>query len=93
MDNIMVQHFSPDPSIATHETFVVDTTVILIIYRKVVRDYGLWNQLHVDKGREWYLMLFVQEKLSQYRNDLSKPAFLQTASKQVKLLIVQGHAL
>ena len=39
----------------------------------------------VSTRAEWYLMLFVQEKLSQHRNDLSKPAFLQTASKQVKL--------
>ena len=50
MDNIMVQHYSLDPSIATHEIFAVDTAVLLIIYRKVVRDYGLWNQLRVDKG-------------------------------------------
>ena len=35
------------------------------------------------KGRNGILMLFVQDKLSQYRNDTIKPAFLQTASKQV----------
>ena len=48
-----------------------------------MQDHGLWTQLRIDKGREWYLMLFIQEKLSQHRTDTSKPAFLQTASKQV----------
>lgn len=56
-----------------------------IAHRKAVRDFGIWNQIRVDKGREWYLMLFVQQKLAHYRRDLSKPAFLQTASTQVNL--------
>ena len=50
-----------------------------LLSRKLVQDYGLWNQLRVDKGREWFLM----QKLGQYRNDTSKPSFLQTPSKQV----------
>ena len=58
-----------------------------------MQDHGLWTQLRVDKGREWYLMLFVQEKLSQYRTDTSKPAFLQTASKQVMIIILVMHSV
>ena len=29
--------------------------------------YGLWDQVRVDHGKEWQLMLFVQEKLSHLR--------------------------
>ena len=46
----------------------------------------MWNQIRVDKGREWYLMLFIQQKLSLYRSDPTKPAFLQTSSTQVTLI-------
>ena len=54
--------------------------------RKLVNDFGLWTQLRVDKGREWFLMLFIQEHLSQYRYDTTKPAYLQTSSKQVAMI-------
>ena len=52
-------------------------------YRKLVQEHGLWTQIRVDKGKEWYLMLFIQQKLASFRNDTSKPSFLQTPSKQV----------
>lgn len=43
----------------------------LVIYDKVylaaVIEYGLWDQLRVDHGREFYLMLFIQEKLREQR--------------------------
>jgi len=48
-----------------------------------VSDFGLWDQLRVDKGREWALMLFVNNMLSQYRNDTTKSPHLQTPSTQV----------
>lgn len=46
-------------------------------------EYGIWDTIRVDKGREWFLMLFIQEKLSQYRNDVNRAPYLQTSSKQV----------
>lgn len=52
-------------------------------YRKLINDFGIWNQIRVDMGREWFLMLYVQEQLSQHRYDTTKPAYLQTSSKQV----------
>ncbi len=55
---------------------------LLCYFRRLVQDYGIWTQLRVDKGKEWYLMLFVQAKLAHHRNDTSKPSFLQTSSKQ-----------
>jgi len=31
--------------------------------RDAVTTHGLWDQLRVDHGREFYLMLYIQEKL------------------------------
>ena len=40
-------------------------------YCVFVQDHGPWTQLRVDKGREWYLMLFIQEKaVEQVRQNL-----------------------
>lgn len=51
-------------------------------YRDIVLTYGLWDQLRVDKGREWYLSLFINEKLSSHRYCTRKPPHLQTTSKK-----------
>lgn len=45
--------------------------------------YGLWDQIRVDHGREWYLMLFIQQQLAQLRNNVTKPPYIQTSSKKV----------
>ena len=46
--------------------------------------YGLWDQVRTDQGKEWNLMLFVNERLSHLRNDCSRPPHLQSTSKQVR---------
>ena len=51
--------------------------------RPIVEEYGLWDQLRVDQGREWYLMLFVQEKLANLRHNTERAPHLQTTSKLV----------
>ena len=45
--------------------------------------YGLWDQVRVDHGKEWQLMLFVQEKLSHLRYNTQRAPHLQTTSKLV----------
>ena len=45
--------------------------------------YGLWDQIRTDQGKEWNLLLFVNESLAHLRNDCSKPPHLQSSSKQV----------
>ncbi len=52
--------------------------------RKITVEYGLWNQIRVDKGREWSLMLFIQDN---HRNDTRKPSYMQTSSKQVRIVV------
>lgn len=41
----------------------------------------MWDQLRVDHGREWYLMLFVQEQLAHLRRNTNRAPHLQTSSK------------
>ena len=38
------------------------------IYKNVY-EYGLWDQLRVDHGKEFYLSLYIQEKLRLGRGD------------------------
>jgi len=51
--------------------------------RPIMCEYGMWDQLRVDHGREWYLILFVQEHLAHLRRNTTWPPHLQTSSKQV----------
>ena len=48
------------------------------VRRPIVIQYGLWDQIRVDKGREWILMLHIQETL----------AHLQSTSKQVCTIVL-----
>ena len=36
-------------------------SAIILLCWQVVLDYGPWDQIRVDQGKEWYLRLFVQE--------------------------------
>ena len=59
---------------------------VLLSYREMVMTYGLWDQIRVDQGKEWMLLLFINEHLSHLRNDCSRPPHLQSSSKQVAML-------
>ena len=50
------------------------------VYRKALIDYGLWNQLRVDHGREFCLCIFVQDLLKRYRLLQEKAPWKQTRS-------------
>ena len=56
-----------------------------IIYscRPVLLTDGLWDQIRVDCGREFALILFIQELLSSYRTNVLREPYLQTRSTQV----------
>uniref|UniRef100_A0A1X7VSG1 Integrase core domain-containing protein n=1 Tax=Amphimedon queenslandica TaxID=400682 RepID=A0A1X7VSG1_AMPQE len=51
------------------------------LFRRLLFDYGMWDQLRVDKGREWFLILFIQEKLCNLRGNTSVPPYLQSSSQ------------
>ncbi|XP_076120765.1 uncharacterized protein LOC143101347, partial [Alosa pseudoharengus] len=42
--------------------------------------YGIWDQIRVDHGKEFYLTLYMQEMLSAYRFNLGRQPYLQTKS-------------
>ena len=48
-----------------------------------VAKYGMWDQLRVDQGKEWYLSLFVQEQLAHLRTNTQRAPHAQTSSKLV----------
>lgn len=56
---------------------------ICSIYRPVLLQYGIWDQIRVDQGKEWVLMLFVQEQLAHFRRNTGRNPHVQTTSKQV----------
>lgn len=45
--------------------------------------YGIWDQVRVDHGKEFYLVLAVQDHLKDLRNNTRRYPYLQTQSKQV----------
>ena len=54
--------------------------------RPIVLQYGLCDQIRVDQGREWILMLYIQETLAHLRYNTSRPPHLQSTSKQVYMI-------
>ena len=52
------------------------------VYRMCSMEYGLWDQLRVDHGREFYLTLYIQEKLRACHGDPNILPYIQTTSTQ-----------
>ena len=50
--------------------------------------YGVWDQIRVDHGKEWILSLYIQEKVARLRTDTSRPPHLQTSSKLVYMYCI-----
>ena len=46
----------------------------------------MWDQVRCDQGKEFILMLFVQEKLANLRRNTARDPHIQTDSKQVSAL-------
>jgi len=74
-----------------HSRFVLCSSTMpiknnVIIYeevlRKIVIEHGLFDQVRVDHGKEFYLLLGMQEQLAHLRNDTNMPCYRQTQSKK-----------
>lgn len=50
------------------------------VYRAAVLEFGLWDQVRVDHGKEFYLTLYVHEKLRVGRGDGTVAPYVQTTS-------------
>ncbi|XP_056603041.1 uncharacterized protein LOC130420010 isoform X2 [Triplophysa dalaica] len=68
--------------IVGHSTMPVknNLTIYQNVYRNAVIEYGIWDQVRVDHGKEFYLTLFVQENLAHLRNNTERQPYMQTAS-------------
>lgn len=53
------------------------------LFRPILWNFGLWDQIRVDHGREFYLLLYVQEKLSHLRRNQGRAPHIQSMSRQV----------
>ena len=51
------------------------------VYRAATKEFGLWEQVRVDFGKEFYLLLFIQEKLREGRGDPDIAPYRQTGSR------------
>ena len=61
---------------------------VFFINRPAVLEYGMWDQIRVDHGNDFYLLLYFQEKMAYYRRNTRRAPFIQTMSKEVSL---QSH--
>ncbi|TKS77865.1 hypothetical protein D9C73_011956 [Collichthys lucidus] len=68
--------------IVGHSTMAIKNN--LTIYEDVLRPAilanGMWDQVRVDHGKEFYLTLFIQELLSPHRYTQERRPYLQTPS-------------
>ncbi len=55
----------------------------ILIYRSTLINTGLWDQIRVDHGREFYLFLFVQDKLRRLFGSTDIQPYAQTSSHNV----------
>lgn len=66
--------------------FIFSAITLLIFYfRSAVVNHGMWDQIRVDHGKEFYLCLYMQERLSGYRHNLNRLPYLQTTSTRVRV--------
>ncbi|XP_063060694.1 uncharacterized protein LOC134453875 [Engraulis encrasicolus] len=68
--------------VVAHATMPVKNNLVIYedVYRSAVVDYGMWDQVRVDHGKEFYLTLFIQEILASHRHCQDKPPYHQTPS-------------
>ncbi|XP_039505722.1 uncharacterized protein LOC120461555 isoform X2 [Pimephales promelas] len=68
--------------IVGHSTMPIknNLTIYEEVYKKAVLSHGMWDQVRVDHGTEFYLTLFMQEMLAEYRHNQQRLPYLQTTS-------------
>lgn len=55
------------------------------MYREICIKHGVWDQIRVDYGNEFMLMLYLQHKVQEFRNNKDRRPFVQTSSRMVSL--------
>ena len=63
---------------------------VFFFFRKTTLEYGLFDQVRVDGSKEFYLILGVQEHLSNYRQNQEILPYRQTESKKVYCVSIES---
>ena len=63
---------------------------VVFFFRKTTLEYGLFDQIHVDGGKEFYLILGIQEHLSNYRQKQEILRYSQSESKKVYCVSIES---
>ncbi|XP_076846835.1 uncharacterized protein LOC143491565 [Brachyhypopomus gauderio] len=68
--------------VVAHSTMPIKNNLAIYeeVFRPAVLTYGMWDQVRVDHGKEFYLTLFMQELLSSHRHNQERSPYLQTSS-------------
>ena len=56
------------------------TLIYNFIFKPALFRYGIWDQIRMNRGRDFNLVIFVQQLLSDYRNDETRKSYKQTRS-------------
>ena len=59
---------------------IVGAAVMPFMMKSIVLLFGMWDQVRVDHGKEFYLTLYVHEKLHAGRGDPNVAPYVQTTS-------------
>ena len=60
---------------------------VYLDFRKSMLQDGIFNQLRVDCGKEFYLSLVIQELFRELRKDHTISSYRQTQSKKVSIFV------
>ena len=73
-------------------TLVSQVTLCFVMFlcRSTIELYGLWDQLRVDHGREFYLTLFIHEQIRRTCGSRAIVSYVQSTSKEVNLCMVHS---
>ncbi|KAK2868874.1 hypothetical protein Q7C36_000745 [Tachysurus vachellii] len=80
--------------VVAHSTMPIKNNLAIYedVFRPAVLEYGIWDQVQVDHGKEFYLTLFIQELLTSHCHNQERRPYLQTASTrscQLKTALLQ----
>ena len=63
------------------------------LFRPILQQFGLWDQIRVDHGREFYLLLYVQEHLSYLSRNQMRAPHVQSMSREVPMYCTLMHVI
>ena len=67
--------------------------ICVLAHRPITLEHGLFDQIRVDHGREWYLVLAVQQQLSPLCLCQDRVPYLQTSSKMVWAVCINLYCM